>query len=78
MSQRKDYVLVWRHFAKGTTEWKLGPEGIETIPGSHLYEIDSDYDFGSICPEDVAVEMFENGIQKQPGVCLTTVRAQTF
>lgn len=36
--------------------------------GSSVYEVNDDYDFGSIDPKDVAVQMYKDDINKHPGI----------
>ena len=43
-------------------------EGLVRCINSKRYEVDEDYDFGSIHPDDVIIEMYKNGITEQPGV----------
>lgn len=76
MQKHRDYLLVWR--SNGLIHASADVASFEEIAGAHLYEIDDDYDFGAIRPEDEVVDLFITGETASPGIKLVAARSATF
>lgn len=68
MARSKDFISVWYNNVTGKHEtvWNAYFKGL----GARTYQVDSDYDFGSIDPADCAVEMYIAKQDQQPGLRL--------
>lgn len=64
----KNFICVVKNLKD---EYQLGYNIYFKTIGAQLFGIDDDYDFGSIDPHDLIVEMFDDASLKYPGIYRT-------
>lgn len=73
MKKQQDVVIVWEDPNLKTIQCAVNQN--ISMPGARHYLVDDDYDFGSIDPSDLAIEMYIAKTNKQPGIILFRVES---